>query len=111
MTRTGLTIPQGVHWGIAWPITQDGEPLDLTGWTVKAQIRKNIESDTVLYEWSNAAGNVTVNDSQVTLLVSPATSTAWTWERGVYDVELTSPSAIVYRIAAGPVYVSPEVTR
>lgn len=109
--RTGLTIPQGTTWGIAWPITKDGEPTDLTGWTVKAQVRKTAANPTVLHEWSTASGTATVTDSKVTLLVAAAVSSAWLWVRGVYDLELTSPSGVVYRIAEGPVYVAPEVTR
>lgn len=109
--RTALTIPQGATWGIAWPITEDGEPADLTGWTVQAQVRKLAVSPEILHEWSTAANNATVTDSKATLLVAAGTSTSWAWTRGVYDVELTSPAGSVYRIAEGPVYVSPGVTR
>lgn len=109
--RTSLTIPQGASWGITWPITEDGEAANLDAWMVKAQIRPAAATSLALYEWSTDIGNATTSGSAVTLLLHPATSAAWTWERGVYDVELTSPDGTVYRIAEGAVYVSREVTR
>jgi len=109
--RTPLAIPQGASWGISWPITEDGEAAALDDWTVKAQIRSTATNSIVLHEWSTELGNATTSGSAVTLLLNPATSSAWTWERGVYDVELTSPDGTVYRIAEGPVYISQEVTR
>lgn len=111
MTRTAFTIPQGTSWGIAWPILQNGEPANIAGWTVKAQIRASAASPAVLHEWSSAAGTATAADSTVTLLLDPATSAAWTWTHAVFDVELLSPAGAVHRIAEGVVYVSPEVTR
>jgi len=111
MARTAITIPQGTSWGIAWPILDDGEPADLTGWTVLAQVRETAESAEVLHEWGTLRANATVSGGQVTLYVQPTDSATWTWRRGVYDVELTAPDGTVYRISEGPVYVSPEVTR
>lgn len=111
MARTAITIPQGTSWGIAWPILQDGEPADLTNWTVLAQVRDTAESADVLHEWGSLRANVSTENGRVTLFVAPADSAAWTWRRGVYDVELTDPNGVVYRISEGPVYVSPEVTR
>ena len=109
--RTALTIPQGTSWGVAWPITEDGEPAEIDSWTVKAQVRETVTSTAVLYEWSSDAETALTADSRVVLLVAPNVSTAWTWRRGVYDVELTSPDGAVYRISEGVIYVSPEVTR
>lgn len=109
--RTPLTIPQGTSWGISWPITEDGDAAAIDAWTVKAQVRSTATNPIVLHEWSTEVGNASTEGSAVTLLTSPASTTAWTWERGVYDVELTSPDGTVYRIAEGAVYVSREVTR
>lgn len=106
-----LVIVQGASWGRAWPITLAGSPIDLTGWTVKAQVRPVVEDSTVLYEWSTAAGNASTANSSVALTVAPTVSSAWTWYNGVYDVELTSPDGTVYRIVEGDVVISREVTR
>lgn len=111
MSRYTLIIPQGTTWGMAWPITEDGEPKDISDWSARAQVRSTGHFQALLYEWSTELGNATVTGSAVTLLLTPAVSSSWTWERGVYDVELTSPGGEVFRISEGPVYLTPEVTR
>lgn len=112
MRTDDLTIPQGVTWGYAWPIVdQDAEPVDLTGWTVQAQIRASTESTAVLHEWSTQDGSATVTGGMVTLLLTPAQSTPWQWFTGVYDVELTDTDGNVYRVSQGRAVVSREVTR
>lgn len=111
-SNTRLVIQQGTTWGISWPITDDqGNPLDVTGYTVQAQIRPSKDSAEVLHEFSTQAGNALAEQNAVTLSVPPATSSAWSWRNGVYDVELTDPQGRVARIAEGMVTISPEVTR
>jgi hypothetical protein len=106
-----LTIDQGTTWGISWPVTENGAPKDISAWSVKAQIRSVDSLQAILHEWSTARGNATVTGGRVALTVTPATSSAWTWQAAIYDVELTSPANDVFRIAQGAVYLSPEVTR
>lgn len=109
---TRLVIQQGTTWGISWPITDgQGNPLDVTGYRVRAQIRPSKDSGNVLHEFSTDAGNAIAEQNAVTLSIQPATSSAWSWRNGVYDVELTDPQGRVARIAEGTVTVSPEVTR
>lgn len=112
MSRSNLTIIQGATWQIAWPITDlSGAPIDLTGWTVRSQVRPSPDSSTVYYEWSTAVGNASVLNSRVTLSVRPVESSAWTWTDGAFDIELTDLLGRVARIVEGTVSVSPEVTR
>lgn len=112
LQQTALVIEQGTTWAIAWPIrdTQD-EPIDITGWSVHAQIRPSKDSNDVLYEWRTSTGNAKAEQDWLTLSVSPGESSAWTWRSGVYDVELTDPTGRVARVAEGVVTVNPEVTR
>ena len=78
-----LLIPQGTTWGYRWPIVDaDQSPIDVTGWSVLAQVRESVGSDVVLYEWSLAHSNVVLGPDGVTLLVTPAVSSAWTWRSG-----------------------------
>lgn len=109
---TALTIPQGTTWGVSWPVVdQSGNPVDLTGWSARSQVRPYVESEQVLHEFSSAAGDIELSAAHVTLRVSPTESSSWAWRNGVYDVELTSPDQTVYRVAEGRVTVSSEVTR
>ena len=109
---TRLVIQQGTTWAISWPITDTQDaPLDVTGWTVHAQIRPTKESVEILHEFRTADGTATTDQNYVTLSVAPSVSSAWEWRHGVYDVELTDPDGRVSRIAEGAVTVSAEVTR
>lgn len=107
-----LIVLQGTTWGIAWPITDTaGQPVDVTGWAVLAQVRHRPDSDTVLHEWSTELGTAVADEGGVTLTVAAAESSGWQWQFGVYDVELTDPGGRVARIAQGVIRVDPEVTR
>lgn len=111
-TKADLTIEQGVLWVKAWQPLLNGSPL--TGaWTVQAMVRASVEDATVLHEWSTALGNAAFTSGVVYLTVLPATSTAWAWREGVYDVEVTHPTdpTTKYRVAQGRVRVDPETTR
>lgn len=106
-------IKQGSDQTVVIPnvVDANGVPINPAGCTVKSQVRPRSDSTTVLHEWSTALGTATVTTGQVTLIVSAATSSAWTWFDGVYDVELTDGAGKVTRIAGGQIQVSPEVTR
>lgn len=115
MSSNDLVITQGATWGVIIPVLQRDDddvlvPADLTGWSVRSQVRKAPSSSTVLYQWSTAAGNATTEGSNVILTTSAAESAAFTWKTGVYDIELHQ-GAIVHRIKEGAVTVDPEVTR
>lgn len=104
-----LTIEQGVSWSAAWTVHLDGAELDpAVGWAARSQVRAKTRSTEVLHEFT-----ATVSDSVVQLSVLPSESSAWTWRRGTYDVEIfdTSSPPRVVRVVQGTVDVNPEVTR
>lgn len=111
MARYDLLVNQGATWAWAWPITVQGDPVDLTGWSARAQVRPSKSDNTVLHEWSTEDGTASIANSRVTLYLTPAESSAWTWYTGVYDIELQDPDGHVYRISEGSIVVSREVTR
>ena len=120
-----FTVTQGEDFFLTmfWK-TQPGEcctgqvaeitPVDLTGYSLRMQIRPSPGS-TTLYHEANEANQRLVKVSpeigQFALYVSAAESSAWTWRRGVYDLEMTHvASGLVTRLLEGAVTVSPEVT-
>lgn len=105
MTDYALTIPGGTDWTASWDVTDSaGVPLTVDGWTAQAQIRE-VDGGFLL-----AALAPTATGTQVTVNLTAATTAAWTFTTGVYDVHLIDPSGHVTRIASGQVFVSPEVT-
>jgi len=105
-----LIIQQGTDAALQWPITdENGLPIDLTDWTFAAQVR-NIR-DNIVHEWSEADGNVVVEDGAVYLQWTATESAAWTWVEGVYDLEATLPNGIVVRLDQGFISLAKEVTK
>lgn len=98
-----------------WPVLDvNGSPLSVTsGYTLKAQVRAQIRSATVLHEWTGPAATAVLAGTTVTLKIPAATSAAWDpgWG-GVYDIELTeTATGRKARIAEGSIQLDPEVTR
>lgn len=102
-------MEQGVTWSTSWRVKLDGVELDPSdGWQARSQVRAKITDTAVLHQFT-----ASILDSVVQLSVLPAQSSAWTWKRGVYDVEIfdsANPPRVV-RIVEGAIAVSPEVTR
>ena len=115
MRQDDLIVRQGDDWAMEWPVLgSDGDPLNVaTGYTVKAQVRPNARSTTVLHEWTGPSSTAELVGTALTLKIPAATSAAWAagWG-GVYDIELTETSSgRVARIAQGSIQLDPEVTR
>ncbi len=96
-----------------------GDPVVLTGYTARMQIRPSVDSDTVLLELTTENGRLTINGAagEISILVAAAVmealpldyeTVAW-----VYDLEIISGDAtpVVTRVLQGAVMVTPEVTR
>lgn len=106
-----LVIPQGTTWERRWRITDPdtGVPRDLSAWSARGQVRADHADSVVLVDLSS---NLDCGaDGYVTVTITPAQSSAWTWRDAVYDIELVDPAGKVARISQGAVRVSPEVTR
>lgn len=104
-TRANLSIDQGSTFEVDVNITdENGDPLDITGYTSAGQIRKS-------YASSNAVNFTTLLTSgNITLKLTANQTANITAGRYVYDVELTK-AGVVTRIIEGLVTVRPEVTR
>jgi hypothetical protein len=105
--RYDLVIEQGSTFRRSIPVLDDtSAPLDLTGWSVRGQIRRSYADPTVAYDL-----DLTVASSNVELVIPAEDSSEWTWRHGVYDVELIDVDGNPTRLMQGSVTVSPEVTR
>ncbi len=104
----GQTLVRAVLWKDA-----DGEPVDLTGYSARMQIRRSKSSSDVLFELTTANGRIAIDGAagKVTLTFTAEESAAFTWRRGVYDLELEAGDGVVRRLLEGAVEVNREVTR
>lgn len=110
--ESSLVIRRGVTWEVYWSVFNpdgSGTPLDLTGWTGRAQIRAWYGATEALFEWPEDGEIECTPTGRVYLRVSPAQSSAWSWDRGVFGVEIEDAEDNVIALAQGPVLVVPEV--
>lgn len=85
--------------------------VDLAGYTARMLIRDRI-GGTLLHTLNTTLGNITIDNATkfITLTITAAETEAFTWKKGVYDLEMVSPAGIVTSILEGEVYVAKEVT-
>jgi hypothetical protein len=105
-----VTIHQGSDWLAEATFTDvaTGAPADLTGYTAKAQIRrKYADSEPVVA--AEIEVEFALPDRVLLSLGHDATETLN--GRYVWDLDLISPDGVISTPLAGPVIVTPEVTR
>jgi hypothetical protein len=102
-----LAIYQGDDFGFALDV-QDaaGSPVDLTGSTATAQMRKTPNDPAVVATFA-----VTVDGSTITLRLSDTETAALPAAGGMWDVQVVRADGIVTTLAAGQARVYADVTR
>jgi len=106
-TKANLVVDQGTTFTTTITVSDDeGNALDLTGYTGAAQIRKHYTSSNSV----NFAVTITPASGEVTLSLTANATANLNAGRYVYDCELTN-SGTVSRILEGIVTISPQVTR
>lgn len=89
------------------------QPVDLTGYTARMQIRAKLESDSTLLELTTENSGITIDNitKTITITIDAVASAALTWTSGTYSLELISPTGVVTTLLNGDVIVKKEVTR
>lgn len=96
-------------------VVQYYTPVDLASYTGRMQIKDKIGGTVLASTDTDDAPNnvitITVNNTTKTItLTIPATATAaFTWKKGVYDLEMVNGSTVV-GLLSGAITVTPEVT-
>jgi hypothetical protein len=108
-TVSNLFVDAGANYSnIITVAASNGQPLDLTGYTVASQMRKSYQSSTA-YNFTASVYNAATG--KVRLQLSDTQSAAIPAGRWLYDVEITSPSGTKTRVVEGIVTVSPQITQ
>lgn len=89
-----------------------GDPVNLTGYTARMHVRKDVDATTTLVELTTSNGGLTINaaNGEITLNIS-ATVTANISKSGVYDLEIISATGEVTRVIEGHFILKKNVTR
>ena len=107
----GATFDKTYQWQDA-----NRNPMDLTGFTARLQVRSRVDDDTILLGL-NTEGTIDKRivlggtEGTYQLVLSAVNTSALDWGSGVYDMELISPTGVVRRIMEGVVKVHRNVTR
>lgn len=87
--------------------------VDLAGYTARMTIKDRIGGTSLTVLTSGAPDNRIVIDAagKTTTLTITATDTAsFAWTKGIYDLELVSPTGIVTKLYRGGIFVRKEAT-
>lgn len=108
-----LTINKGSGYRINFTLSKDGEPVDLTGYSLRGQIRPSATSAQVLLNMTSANLLLKIdnNNSLITMVIPESFTRRVSDTYAVYDIELLNPTADAYKIVTGLLTFIPEVTQ
>jgi hypothetical protein len=88
-------------------------PVDLANYTARMQIRPTLASTTIIQELTTSNGGIALDNSAktVTILMSAAQTTLFTFTSAVYSLELVLSGTEVVPFCGGNITLIPEVTR
>ena len=103
--------------GNEWPAYVSGgylqynTPADLAGYTARMAIKDKI-GGTVLHSMTTENDGIALDNTKktITLTVAATETDDFVWTRGVYDLEMVSPTGVVTALISGRVSISKEVT-
>ena len=106
--KANIIIDQGTDFQSLIDIeVAEGEPFDLSGYIIAAQMRKTYASSTA-WDFECLNGGAL---GQITLKMSKTITNDLEPGRYLYDIEITSPSDTTTRVVEGIVTVTPGITR
>ena len=106
---SNIFIDQGATFTTTVTVTDaNGDAVNLSGYSVAAQIRKTFLSSTAT---SFTATISNASSGEITISLSPTQTAALEAGRFVYDVLITASGGTKTRVVEGQVTVNPSVTR
>ena len=112
------TIEQGATWHRVLTYLDDGQPIDLTGYTARMDIVHKLSRKTAL-QLDTSAGGIVIDGvaGTITLQLSAVQTATLDTYQHLYDLELVadpdprSATAEVQRLVTGTITVSPQWTK
>lgn len=109
--KYNILCPQGSTFDLTMTYYVDDEPVNLTTYSAKMQVRENYSSSNVIVELSSDNDLITLHsDGRIVLTISDHVTEGFIAKDYVYDLEL-GQNGNVHRIIEGKFVVTPEVTR
>jgi uncharacterized membrane protein len=107
------TLYQGTTFKKSFQWLSGSTPTNLTGCTIKMQVRATYDSELAL-ELTTPSSGITIVDAvngEFEILIAPAQSQDFTNLKYLYDIEITFPNSTVFRVIQGELRLSRGVTR
>jgi hypothetical protein len=94
-------------------ILEYNQPVDLTGFTARMQIREKLTSDAVIVELTTANNKIIIDNTLKTIsfVLTAQETAALTFSTAVYSLELVSSGGEVSQLLTGTISLIKEVTR
>lgn len=110
--RKGATFKHRYTYSIRPTINDPAVPVDMTGWTARAQIREKEDSAVALLSLTTENGMIALdNAGNIDITIADDAFDATTAKKGVFDLELVNTLGEVRNFAGGPVVFYANVTR
>lgn len=110
-----LILYKGAKFDPGWTWLAGGQPVDLTGFTARMQVRADVDSPDVLLNLTTENGGIILGGTAGTidLWVGATETSLITWESGVWamEVQYSADPDDVDRVLEGGISVSAEVPR
>lgn len=112
--KLNLNIYRGSTYrkGFQWKTQPDDTPMNLTGCSIKMQM-KTARGGDVLLECSTANGKITITDAlngRWQLALTPSDTLALSFSKAIYDLDITFLTTDVFTPIEGNVTVYEQVT-
>lgn len=110
--KYNMICPQGATFSKQLTYTIDDNPVNLTGYAARMQVREKHSSPSAKLTLTTVDGGITLGGSAgtINLFIADETTALVPAKEYVYDLELMS-GGNVYRLIEGKFIVTPEVTR
>lgn len=98
---------------LTWKVGDPLAAVNLTGYTARLHARAALADVATLFELTTENGGIVLGGiaGTIRLLITDLATSALSFEKGVYDLELVSGAGVVTRLLEGRVLLSKEVTR
>lgn len=108
--RYNIIARQGKTFSFVFTIKTNGTGWNLSSYTARMQVRPSAVSSTKYLDLVSPTNITLTSGGQVTVSVNATTMAGIPFGTHVYDIELVSPSNIVYPVLEGKFAVRQEVT-
>lgn len=87
------------------------EEVDFEGYTAKMQLRPYVNAKRLYDEMTTEDGRLKLNGGRITIWFPAHITMNYKFDKAVYDLVVTSPAGMKFRVAEGEVSIRGAVTR